>query len=59
MPTAEDTDISPTTQSKFVLQDGSNSAMFEKAYSTVLDGTQDWQDLEVPTGKLYEFDEKY
>ena len=35
-----------------------NSAMFEKAYSTVLDGTQDWQDLEVPTGKLYEFDEK-
>ena len=33
-----------------------NSNMFEQAYSTVLDGTKDWQELQVPTGKLYEFD---
>jgi aconitate hydratase len=35
-----------------------NSAMFETAYATVFDGTKDWQELQVPTGKLYEFDKK-
>ena len=30
--------------------------MFEKAYATVLDGTEDWQKLNAPEGKLYEFD---
>ncbi|QLE79258.1 aconitate hydratase AcnA [Francisella sp. Scap27] len=33
-----------------------NAAMFKKAYATVLDGTKDWQELQVPTGQLYEFD---
>ena len=33
-----------------------NAEMFKKAYATVLDGTKDWQELQVPTGKLYEFD---
>jgi aconitate hydratase len=33
-----------------------NSAMFESAYATIFDGTKDWQELQVPTGKLYEFD---
>ena len=33
-----------------------NSAMFESAYATIFDGTKDWQQLKVPTGKLYEFD---
>ncbi len=35
-----------------------NSAMFETAYATIFDGTKDWQQLDVPKGKLYEFDKK-
>ncbi|MBK2125367.1 aconitate hydratase AcnA [Fangia hongkongensis] len=35
-----------------------NAEMFAKSYATVLDGTEDWQKLSAPEGKLYEFDEK-
>ena len=35
-----------------------NSAMFASAYATIFDGTKDWKTLNVPTGKLYEFDNK-
>ncbi|WP_119343030.1 aconitate hydratase AcnA [Facilibium subflavum] len=35
-----------------------NAEMFEKSYATILDGTEDWQKLSAPKGKLYEFDEK-
>lgn len=35
-----------------------NAEMFKKSYATVLDGTKDWLELNVPTGKLYEFDDK-
>lgn len=50
-------DIWPTTEEIATIQsDVVNSEMFKKAYATVLDGTKDWQELQVPTGKLYEFD---
>ena len=50
-------DLWPTTEEIAAIQSAVvNSAMFEKAYKTVLDGTKDWQELKVPTGKLYEFD---
>ncbi|MFC4893005.1 aconitate hydratase AcnA [Pseudofrancisella aestuarii] len=50
-------DIWPSTEEIATIQaDVVNSEMFKKAYATVLDGTKDWQELQVPTGKLYEFD---
>lgn len=50
-------DLWPSTEEIAAIQsEVVNSAMFEKAYKTVLDGTKDWQELQVPTGKLYEFD---
>ena len=50
-------DLWPTTEEIAVIQaEVVNSEMFKKAYKTVLDGTKDWQELKVPTGKLYEFD---
>ena len=50
-------DLWPTTEEIALIQaDVVNSEMFKKAYATVLDGTKDWQELQVPTGKLYEFD---
>ena len=52
-------DIWPTSEEIAEIQaDVINAAMFEKSYATVLDGTKDWQELQVPTGKLYEFDSK-
>ena len=52
-------DLWPTSEEISAIQEEVvNSAMFAEAYSTVLDGTKDWQELEVPTGKLYEFDDK-
>ena len=50
-------DLWPSTEEITAIQsEVVNSAMFEKAYATVLNGTKDWQELKVPTGKLYEFD---
>ena len=34
-----------------------NPAMFTKNYSTILDGSEMWQQLEAPAGKLYSWDE--
>ncbi len=34
------------------------SEMFADRYSTVFDGTKPWQELDVPTGKLYGWDKK-
>ena len=34
-----------------------NANMFKNAYASIFEGTKDWQELEVPTGQLYEFDE--
>jgi aconitate hydratase len=31
---------------------------FEKEYSTIFDGNEIWQDLQVPSGQLYEWDDK-
>lgn len=31
---------------------------FEKEYSTIFDGNDSWKQLEVPTGQLYEWDDK-
>ncbi|ABO46150.1 aconitate hydratase 1 [Francisella tularensis subsp. tularensis WY96-3418] len=50
-------DIWPTTEEIAAIQSHViNSDMFKKAYATVLDGTEDWQKLKAPEGKLYEFD---
>ena len=35
-----------------------NTEMFESAYKTVFEGTEDWKKLNAPEGKLYEFDDK-
>ena len=35
-----------------------NTEMFKSAYETVFSGTEDWQNLSAPTGKLYEFDKE-
>ena len=52
-------DIWPSSEDIATIQaDVVNNEMFKKAYATVLDGTKDWQELQVPTGKLYEFDDK-
>jgi len=31
--------------------------MFKSTYDTILDGSQMWQDLEAPTGQLYDWED--
>jgi len=40
-----------------VTHDSINPEMFENVYKNILKGSQMWQDLEAPAGKLYDWDE--
>jgi aconitate hydratase len=51
-------DVWPSNQSIAEVQEGViNSQMFEKAYGSIMEGTEDWQKLASSEGRLYEFDE--
>ncbi len=49
-------DVWPTQEEiDSVIREIINSAMFEKQYSEIFEGTKLWQELDVPKGELYEW----